>query len=369
MCLYELGRKAEAWDAINKLIELEPNNGYGYTERARMRYISNDYAEAADDYTTAMVLDGKSAYNLVQRAKCYKAEGMTAEAEADFRQALKLSYVAVDSATVGVPQAAAASRDSIFGPDKVDYSDGSSAQYAYLGLGYRDWARVVADSLLALNHDAEQYYDAACLYSLLGEGDKAMGYLRKSLELGWNQLTYLMDDKDLDSLKHRTDFKTLLQEYRAKMAADSLPAGNASEPIKADRKTGIVEIPFSRSPSGMMKVKCEINGLQLDFLFDTGSTVMAISPVEADFMLRNGYLSKSDIKGKAQFFDSNGDSNPSSRVILRHVSFGGIELTDVVGSISDSRNAPLMLGQSLLTRFGSVEIDYERNVLRVKYYK
>lgn len=51
---------------------------------------------------------------------------------------------------------------------------------------------------------------------------------------------------------------------------------------------------------------------------------------------------------------------------LRKVSFGDTELTNVKASVARNLKAPLLLGQSVLSRLGSVEIDNQKQVIRIK---
>ncbi len=48
---------------------------------------------------------------------------------------------------------------------------------------------------------------------------------------------------------------------------------------------------------GVYYVPCKVNGLGLKFIFDTGAGDVSISYAEAIFMLKNGYLSESDLGG------------------------------------------------------------------------
>lgn len=48
-------------------------------------------------------------------------------------------------------------------------------------------------------------------------------------------------------------------------------------------------------------VSCKVNGLPLDFIFDTGASSVTLSRKQAQFMLRNGYLSRSDIVGSSSY--------------------------------------------------------------------
>ena len=48
---------------------------------------------------------------------------------------------------------------------------------------------------------------------------------------------------------------------------------------------------------GVSIIPCKVNGLNLNFIFDTGASNVSISLTEASFMLKNGYLEEGDIIG------------------------------------------------------------------------
>ena len=54
------------------------------------------------------------------------------------------------------------------------------------------------------------WYNLACVRALLDREESAMEALRQALELGFNRPDLLATDPDLDTLRHRGDFKTLL---------------------------------------------------------------------------------------------------------------------------------------------------------------
>lgn len=124
------------------------------------------------------------------------------------------------------------------------------------------------------------------------------------------------------------------------------------------------EIPFVRE-QGVTKVKCSINELPLHFVFDTGAAEVTISMVEATFMLKNGYIKPTDIIGTSRYIDANGDISEGTTINLRTVNFGGLELDNVRASVVRNQKAPLLLGQSVLGRLGTIEIDNSKSVLRI----
>lgn len=86
-------------------------------------------------------------------------------------------------------------------------------------------------------------------------------------------------------------------------------------------------------------------------------------------MMKNGYLTKDDVVGSSYYLDANGNVSEGTVINLRKVSFGGYELTNVKASVVGNLKAPLLLGQTVLTRLGSVEIDNQKQVLRIKPFK
>lgn len=82
-------------------------------------------------------------------------------------------------------------------------------------------------------------------------------------------------------------------------------------------------------------------------------------------MLKNDYLRPSDITGKQNYMNANGDITEGTVINLRKVNFGGLELTNIKASVVKKQSAPLLLGQSVLSRLGRIEIDNASKVLKI----
>ena len=128
-------------------------------------------------------------------------------------------------------------------------------------------------------------------------------------------------------------------------------------------QTNKVAIKLKKEDSGIYTVPCKVNGLSLRFIFDTGATNVSISNSEAIFMLKNGYLDPSDIVGNQRFTTASGDIIEGTKIIIRKIEIGGMILQNVEASVVHSTNAPLLLGQSVLRRLGTFEIDYNSSSL------
>lgn len=110
---------------------------------------------------------------------------------------------------------------------------------------------------------------------------------------------------------------------------------------------------------------CKVNGLTLKFIFDTGASDVSISLTEALFMLKNGYLSESDLIGSEYYKLADGKISEGTKIILKKIEIGNLKLLNVKATIVHNLSAPLLLGQSALNRLGKIEFDYSKNSLTI----
>jgi clan AA aspartic protease (TIGR02281 family) len=187
--------------------------------------------------------------------------------------------------------------------------------------------------------------------------------LEKCLELGYNRFAHIERDFDMDFLRETDEFKALITKYKS--ASSSI---NREQSNNVSKKELIIsEIPFTKE-DGICKVKCQINGLPLHFVFDTGASDVTLSMVEATFMMKNGYLSKNDVIGNQRYMDANGDVNVGTVINIKNVNFGGLDLNNIRASVVRNQKAPLLLGQSVLARLGKIEIDNAKKVIKITQY-
>ena len=329
------GRTQEAIKTMSDYIANTPDEPAGYYQRGWFKDHSGDIEGALEDYTMAITLQPNVAYAYLNRGVLYRLKGENAKAESDFKQVVRL--------------------DSI--PE-----DAECSFYAYYYLGQKDKAIEILNTILDKDKKGN-CYDAACLYSVMGEKEKALSYLRQSLEDGYRRFAHIKRDRDLNNIRNTEEFKVLLKEYEEKhlqeIAADADGDDSAYE-LKVE------EIPFTQE-SGVCKVKCAINGLPLHFIFDTGATDVSISSVEATFMAKNDFLSSSDIIGKQNYQTADGNITEGTVINLKDVKLGSLHLNNIKASVVRNQAAPLLLGQSVLSKLGKIEIDNTKKVLRITH--
>ena len=72
----------------------------------------------------------------------------------------------------------------------------------------------IDQQLVALRpDDAVAYYNLGCSLALLGKSTEAITSLRRALERGYDDYSYLESDTDLDSLRDEPAYRALLREF------------------------------------------------------------------------------------------------------------------------------------------------------------
>lgn len=374
-CYVEQGRFEDALDAINDAIRVDsayyeyldqragvyfcmgdidmavrdasanianfPDRAQMYHSRAWIEEFGNEkHIEAAiADYTTAISLQDDISRFYLRRGVCHLRSGNRKAADDDLSRAFGMAVQENDTSTMLFVHAYSNRADSVLQllPAYKTSDDGS-----------------------------DEYYNIACLYALINQPDSAICYLDKALADSKNITRFhILNDYDMSGLSDSPQLHGLLEKYNLKDYSSEAAHDVVQPEEEGSGAVGVVdEIPFTKR-GGVYEVKCSINDLPLSFIFDTGASAVSISSLEANFMMKNGYLSSKDVVGSQRFIDANGDISEGTVINLKSVKFGKSELTNVRASVVHNQKAPLLLGQSVLSRLGTIEIDYRSNKLKI----
>lgn len=115
--------------------------------------------------------------------------------------------------------------------------------------------------------------------------------------------------------------------------------------------------------NGVYTIPCEVNGLKLKFIFDTGASNVSISLTEASYMLKNGHLEEGDIYGISYAKIANGDITENTEILLKEIEIGGIKIYNIKASVVHELEAPLLLGQSAIQKLGKILLDGNRLII------
>ena len=331
------GQYEAAIEDMSKYVDRYPTDAYGYYARGWCKELSGNLAGAMEDYNDGIAVDEDYPYIFLMRGNLYLKNGEEDKARADFE-----TVIAKDTTV----------------------ESGSCRHYALHLLGKLEEATQWMDKIIELDSDDPgQWYDKACLYSKMGRGDEAVEALRTSMEKGYRSFPHIEHDDDVDSIRDREDFKSLIEQYKQKLTEE---ISQVMQSEKGEEEKSVSEVDMKKMYGGTYEVACSVNGLPLKMIFDTGASDVTISSVEANFMLKNGYLSDEDVKGKKNYMTASGDIHEGTVLRLKEVRLGEAVLKNVEASVVHSQKAPLLLGQSVLEKFGTITIDNVNTKLIIK---
>lgn len=134
-------------------------------------------------------------------------------------------------------------------------------------------------------------------------------------------------------------------------------------------------VKFKSIKYGVFTVPVDINGLNLDFIFDTGATETMITEDLLTVMIRNNKITEDDILEGSSFKTADGNINDAVRFKIRNLTIGNLNLKNVNASIinldtykslGSILNKPLLLGQNVIRQLGKFEIDYYNETITIK---
>jgi clan AA aspartic protease (TIGR02281 family) len=141
--------------------------------------------------------------------------------------------------------------------------------------------------------------------------------------------------------------------YQAAVAPpfDRVPPNRSTDEVTIERHGNTYTVPVRVNQT-----------ITLPFILDTGATDLVIPADVALTLIRAGALTSDDFSGKTRYSMANGSDQVSDLVIIREVQVGDHIVRNVTALVSPPAG-DLLLGQSFLSKFGTVTLDYKRLVL------
>ena len=221
------GNLEQADQASQRALETDPDLAEAHASCGLTASMKKDYEKAEREFRTAMRLGPRlfEPYYFFAR-NCY-AQGKLEDAVAWFEQASRVSpedYQApmlLASALNGLglkAEAQAAYQRGLAAAEKHLELHPGDSRALYFGanalcqLKEREKSKEWAERALALEGEEPQVlYNVACVYALLGQADKAVDCLEKSITHGWGQREWMEHDPDLAAVRDHPRFRALMQ--------------------------------------------------------------------------------------------------------------------------------------------------------------
>ena len=152
-----------------------------------------------------------------------------------------------------------------------------------------------------------------------------------------------------------------------KMESDPSEKNNQIKAATIISETPSNTIKIIKTPSGLIEVPVVLNDvLRINFIFDSGASEVSISPDVALTLIRTGTITEKDFLLDQTYTFADGSTAKSKRFLIRKLIIGNQTLTNIEASISKSIEAPMLIGQNVMQKLGSVTIDYDKMLLIIK---
>lgn len=131
-------------------------------------------------------------------------------------------------------------------------------------------------------------------------------------------------------------------------------AWNQEESLKIGMSSDKVLVPFNRTANGLAEVQVSLNGVPFNMWWDTGASITCISALELQKLAKDGRITLDDVQGKAISRLADGSSTEEVVFNIKEIYIQGkdnkyLRLTDVSAVVSANENAPLLIGQNVIS--------------------
>lgn len=335
------GKYNEAIALYSKVIELDPLNCFAIYRRAWNNEFLKNYSAALDDYDLCIEIDDEDSYYYLNRGQLLLKMGRKESARSDFQKVIELEMEIKPSL--------------------------NRKQFAYFYLGNTVEAETHNKKILAIYPSKRNFYNASCLYSLMNKKNEAIAFLEKSFEMGYRDFNHINIDDDMDNIRNSEEFIALINTWKSKFDAE-LAEDIAKDSVVLKNEvieTKVVTINLKKISGGLHEIACIVNGIPLNFIYDSGASTVTISSIEAKFMMKNGQIKDADIVGKRNYTMASGEIAEGTQIILRSIKIGELELKNIQATVMPHQKAPLLLGQSALSKLGKIEIDNTNSTMTI----
>lgn len=131
-------------------------------------------------------------------------------------------------------------------------------------------------------------------------------------------------------------------------------------PYNLDNRTKqSISIPYEEM-GGVKVIPVKVNGVTMNMIYDTGCSGLHMSLNEVQTLAKNGKISNEDILDAEFSTIADGSIVQNGTLNIKEIVIGGKDgliLHNVKASVSLNQEAPVLLGNAVLDKLASVEVD------------
>ncbi len=129
-----------------------------------------------------------------------------------------------------------------------------------------------------------------------------------------------------------------------------------------------VLVPFKRTNSGLAEIQISLNGVPFNMWWDTGASITCISKLELQKLVKEGKISSEDFNGTITAGLADGSTTEEAVFIIKEIYIQGQDnkyliLKDVAATISANAQAPLLIGQNIISNLPKHTFDESAGII------
>lgn len=126
-----------------------------------------------------------------------------------------------------------------------------------------------------------------------------------------------------------------------------------------------IVIPLTEQ-DGVHYVTVLVCDIPMRFILDTGCSGIQISLIEYYYLVKQNKLSDNSILPDSVITtNAEGEMHKKVALIIPKIQVGNIEVSDIQAVVSPAIHAPALLGQDVLGRLGTLQLDYKNKQLKI----
>lgn len=126
-----------------------------------------------------------------------------------------------------------------------------------------------------------------------------------------------------------------------------------------------IKVPIIVEPHATF-VMVKVNGADVLFQLDTGCSSIQMTVADYQFLVSNRMMSESNLGGEVKCVYADGSEGTRQEVKIDSIDIGGVVIKNVSGTLEENVSTTRLLGQSVLSKLGTVSFDYKNKFLIIK---
>jgi peptidoglycan-associated lipoprotein len=164
------------------------------------------------------------------------------------------------------------------------------------------------------------------------------------------------------ALNRRTEFRVLSKDYVPKPSNKKIETQKVS--IQVNPEDNIVTLSSGEGKN--LTLPCIVNEFNLDITLDEQDRGLFFSVDQTLELLKNGAISKNDFSGDADKILANGSVQDKAVFVVAEIRLANKSIFDVEATVSQKIKVPVMMGESILKKFGAYTLDKDKKQLIFK---